>query len=367
MDESWRPILRLFRISPASKEQLMLFLIIAFIIILSLILIQFITYFVRRKRRNIEQWDWFYRMCEAKDLSVEEMKLLRDMIKKTKLRNPAVVFKSMKAFDRCVNTEFKTTDLTDEKREELAEDIAEIRRKLLFDRFTPGKVLESSRGINPAQRLRLGFKFDGKRHFMHTWVLDVKEDAILVYIPELEGEGETFSKEQEVDVYFWRDADAGYSFSTTIQDVQKEPVGILYLNHSENLHRTQRRHFYRLDISLPLKFRIITDEQILELREKGRISFPKDNMPKDGEVKSISGGGAAFISEIFINNDQVVWLEISLSKSWWVSDIYGKVLQCKKIMDNEYKIFVEFQLIEDNVRDEIIRFVSEKQREKVKM
>ena len=57
----------------------------------------------------------------------------------------------------------------------------------------------------------------------------------------------------------------------------------------------------------------------------------------------------------------------TMSKSWWVSDIYGKVIRCKKIIENEYKIFIEFQLIDDTVRDEIIRFVSAKQREKVKM
>ena len=365
MDESWRPILRLFKIFPASEEKIIIFFVITFSIIIALISFQIITYLIRRRRTNIEQWDWFYRMCEAKDLSVEEMKILRSMIRKTKVRNPTKIFKFVKVFEKCVNNEFRKARFTDDEREEFTEDISEIRRKLLFDRFPSGRILESTRGINPAQRVRIGFEFDGKRHYIHTWVLDTKEDAILVYIPEVKGEQEAFSAGQPVDVYFWRETDAGYMFSTTIQDVENEPIGVLYLNHSGELQRTQRRHFYRLDIFLPVNFRVLTDEQKKILREERSVPFPKEEKPKTGEVKSLSGGGSAFISDTVMNKGEILWIEIELSESWKISNIYGKVIRCKKIFEAEYKVFAEFLLIEDSQREEIIRYVSAKQREKV--
>ena len=107
MDESWKPILQLFKIKPVSNETLTVFIVVFVLMIFVAVGIPVIIYLKQRSKMILETWEWFYRMCEAKDLSVEEMKLLRAIIKKCKVKNPVSIFKSIKLFDKCVIREFK--------------------------------------------------------------------------------------------------------------------------------------------------------------------------------------------------------------------------------------------------------------------
>ena len=189
MDESWRPILRLFRIVAESRENLISFAIVVGLIIMFFIVLQILLYMKRRIKQNREEWDWFYRMSEAKDLSVKEMKLLRDMVNKAKIHNPVRIFKSIRLFDRCVNVILKYNA---EKEEELSDELSEIRNKLHFDRFPPGKILESTRGIIPEQRIRITFNINGEEYHTISKVTGVDEGGITILVPTTEKYKEAF-------------------------------------------------------------------------------------------------------------------------------------------------------------------------------
>jgi len=367
MDESWRPILRLFRIVPISKETAVTFaVVIGFIVFISIV-VQIGLYLIRRKKYILEQWDWYYRMSEAKDLSVKEMKILREMIKKSKVKNPVNVFKSIKLFDRCVDFEFKRLNLTEDEKEEYIDEISELRRKLHFDRYPPGEILNSTRGITLNQRIRMEFSIDDKKYYISSTVLNVKEDSIYVLLPRSEKYKNLFKVGQPLEIYFWRFGDGGYRFSTVVKNIITEPQGILQVGHSEDIERTQRRHYYRIYVSLPLYFRPLTEEQRATIRKNRNISFPKELKPYSGMITSISGGGISFISELPFPKRKILWLEIILSESQIISNIYGRVIRSKKISENNFKLFLEFLLITEKEREIIVRFVVTKQREKIKI
>jgi len=367
MDESWRPILRLFRIESPSKETVIGFVaVIGFIILISVI-VQIVLYLKRRKKYILEQWDWYYRMSEVKDLSVREMKILREMIKKSKVKNPVNVFKSIKLFDKCVDFEFKRLNLPEAQKEEYIDEISELRRKLHFDRFPPGEILNSTRGINPKQRIRMEFSIDGEKHYISSTVLNVKEDSIYILMPSSEKYKDLFKVGQPLEIYFWRIGDAGYRFSTVINNVVTEPSRILQVNHSEDIERTQRRHYYRIYISLPFYFRPLTEEQRATIKKDRNISFPKELKPYSGMITSISGGGISFISDVPFAKREILWLEITLPESQIISNIYGRVIRSKKISENSFKLSLEFLSITEKQREIIVRFVVTKQREKIKV
>jgi len=367
MDESFGPILRFFKIIPASKENLIAFGILVGFVIVLIVMVQVILHLIWRRKYLLEEWDWFYRMCEAKDFSVKEMKILREMIRRSKVKKPTDIFKSMKLFDKCVDFEFKKLKLNDEEREEFTEDISEIRSKLHFDRFLPGKILQSTRGIIPDQRVRVTFVIDGEKHYTVSKIVDVKEDSIHIFMPRYNEYKDFLNVGQNIEVYFWRTGDAGYSFPTKIKSIVDEYKGLLEIDHSNSVERTQRRHYYRIDTSLKLFFRPLEEEQKSLLKENKYISFPYEIKPYIGKILSISGGGISFVSDITFPNGEILWLEIFLSKSQTLSDIYGRVIRSKKVPDNKFKLFIEFVLIEEKEREIIIEFVTAKQREKVKV
>ena len=142
---------------------------------------------------------------------------------------------------------------------------------------------------------------------------------------------------------------------------------MLEIDHSSSIERTQRRHYYRIDTSLKLFFKPLKEEQKSLLKENKHISFPSEIKPYIGKILSISGGGISFVSDLTFPNGEILWLEIFLSKSQTLSDIYGRVIRSKKIPENKFKLFIEFALIEENAREIIVEFVTAKQREKVKV
>jgi len=367
MDESWRPILELFKIIPASPEVVTAFIVLLGFMVFITVGVQVVIYLIKRRKMILERWEWFYRMCEAKDLSEEEMKLLRDMIKRCKIKKPAGIFKSINLFDKCVNLEFKRLSNSEIEMEEFADDISEIRQKLHFDRFPTGEILNSTRGIPFNQRVRIEVEVEGRKRHFRTKVLGVKEDSIVILMPKHEKFREVCSVGQAIEVYFWRSGDAGYTFSTVITNVVYEEPEIFYIEHSDKIERTQRRLYYRIDISLPLYFIPLSPEQRAEIRENRHIKFAKDVKPVKGRIASLSGGGLSFVSDTTLPNGKMLWFEINLYGSEPISDVYGRVVRSKKLPENKFKLYIDFALIPEKEREIIIGFVAAKQRERVRL
>jgi len=287
------------------------------------------------------------------------------MIKRCKVKNPINIFRSIKLFDKCVNLEFKKKDFSELEREEFAEDISELRRKLHFDRFPPGEILNSTRGISPKQGIRITLELNGKKHYYRSQVADVREDSIVILFPKFGEFREYLKPGQPIKIYFWRFGDAGYTFSTKISNNIDEEPGILFIEHSSKIERTQRRLYFRIDISLPLYFTALSPEQRQELRESGSVKFPKDQMPQKGRITSISGGGISFIADTYITNDKILWLYLDLLDYGSIVNIYGRVIRSKKIAEDKFKIYIEFVLISRKDRETIVGFVAAKQRQRV--
>lgn len=78
---------------------------------------------------------------------------------------------------------------------------------------------------------------------------------------------------------------------------------------------------------------------------------------------TISASGMAFLMEEDIPVDACVEMKVLLFSLPPVAvQVYGKVLTVEK-RDNRYRIAVKFSPMDDQIRDEIVRFVFEKERE----
>jgi len=361
MDESWKPILKLFRIVAESRENMIIFGILVGILILVPVIINIVFYRKQKKKHDREEWEWFYRMAEAKDLSVPEMKLLRNMIKKAHIKNPTALFKSIESFDKCIEIVLRESE---DKKEELLEDLSEIRKKLHFDRLPPKKILESTREIKPDQRIKIIFSEDGKEYTAPSKIMDVKEDSLSLRMPDKISK-DVFQKGKSLKVYFWNYSDAGYIFSSKIKNIESEPQDVMEIEHSPDIERIQRRHYYRIDTSLPLSFRRLNDEQKAQLRKRHPVIFPENSTLYSGKVNSLSGGGISFISPLPLANREILWFELTLPEMQKISDIYGRVIKTRKISENKFKILAEFIVITEKARETIIGFVSREQRKRL--
>lgn len=287
--------LRLKPISPESFNQLVK---VTMALITVFVLIELTLYYYRRRKRLREAWDWFYRLCEAKDLSVGEMDILREMARCGKMQSPANLLKSIGAFDRAVDKTFQECRLPPAERDRLDMRIRELRVKLMFADVPPSGILSTTHGIGVGQRVRLEIFIAGQLLFYYTSVYKVAERDIKLILPALPGQESPFAAGQEVDVCFWRARDAGYKFSTKIEEISEGAPALLHLAHTDQLDREESRHFYRVDVLLPIYYHLLTHKEIESWKYNGIFSFDGEFKPAEGRVLSLSGGGLSFSCEL---------------------------------------------------------------------
>ena len=365
MESREREILQYFRLKPIPDETLQLLLEIVFTLILLFVTIELILYMRRRHRETKREWASFYKLCETEDLSVEQMKLLRDMAIASKLRNPSQLLEMIVVFDRCVDDKFRNDKLTESERDRLEMELGELRKKLMFDNLPISEFLGTTHGIDVGQSIRIELTVNERMQFYFTKVYKTAEMDLQVIMPVVPGQDTMFEVGQTIGVYFWRARDAGYKFSTEIIDFTKGPPLLLHLAHSDKLVRDQRRHFFRIDILLPISYHLMSPGESVAWEQNGIFSFDEDFEPKKGRVIGLSGGGITFSADISPEKGELIWIELSLPKVSLISPILGRVVRLKKINHTQNKITTEYAHISEKHRESIIKFIAIQQRKRL--
>jgi c-di-GMP-binding flagellar brake protein YcgR len=123
------------------------------------------------------------------------------------------------------------------------------------------------------------------------------------------------------------------------------------------LKRNQLRQYVRIEASLPVKFRIIRSESNENKDFCDRMSQAK--------MSDISGGGLSFLFEKPLTPGDILSVNFQLPGASFVG-IAAKVLRVS-LQEGKtatfYKHHIQFSGIESRQRDQIVRFVFEKQRQ----
>lgn len=215
-------------------------------------------------------WISFYAKGRESGFSFHEINLLRRVAVDNRLTDPTSLFWSIRQLDRCIKgTIIKLRTEGQSESEGGAGFISKLfdfRRniELSLPKYTLG--LKSSRKIDTHQRLRLTLPGQG------TYVTRVVENLrkyMAVSYPEGPSLPQGFTwTGQKLNVYFWRQDDAGYVFQTrVIDDYSDRKFPILHISHSENIVRSQKRSSVRVDANFngslyPLKNVNLASEEV---------------------------------------------------------------------------------------------------------
>jgi c-di-GMP-binding flagellar brake protein YcgR len=170
----------------------------------------------------------------------------------------------------------------------------------------------------------------------------------------------------EYDVCFFS---KGGVYRTTLRviDRKKDDVGIYILiaELTGNLHKFQRREYYRFNCLVDMKARTLTEEEIENIK-KGFHRRVMDAPMQKAVIVDISGGGARFVSETEYEENSNIRMDFALSivgrdKPF---ELVANVLYCKK-MENKPGYFenrVKFEYINSSTREEIIKYIFDEER-----
>lgn len=184
--------------------------------------------------------------------------------------------------------------------------------------------------------------------------------AISVAYPIFKGALIPIRRGEKVQVTFVEKNQAFIFTSHVIGRVDK-PIPMLVIEYPSEVNKLQRREYVRLEVSMPLEFRIIESNE--DAGGDDIISYPYK-----GYTINISGGGVLFMTKHEVQMEELLELRMNLPKR------ENLVLQGKPVRierrdnrgDRVYNVAVCFTAPKEVDRDAIIAFIFEKQREILK-
>jgi c-di-GMP-binding flagellar brake protein YcgR len=189
------------------------------------------------------------------------------------------------------------------------------------------------------------------------------EKTLVLAMPMHRGEIVPLHPGLRIQVSFTREG-AGYVFSTNIINRVRTPLPIMIVEKPVEAERSQRRSWVRVDINLPIKFRVWPTDV------KGHENKGYENLSDYIETTTIdiSGGGLMLLTDELLKQGDL--LEIVLEAAGiGPLKIKSKVMQIRSTPPSAkkgYFIGVIFIDIREGERDRIVRMVFNRQRELIK-
>ena len=191
-----------------------------------------------------------------------------------------------------------------------------------------------------------------KTEYLPSRIEEIKEDYLYISMPMRKGTLLPMRLGQEIKV-ITRYKNSTVGFLTRVVGRRREPIPYLIINKPEViLPIKQKREYVRLNVSLPVRFKIIDEEDKNEIEE--------------GITIDISAGGMLFSTKAEVKNGQKIEMEITLAleNQFFCQAHVIRIFEKKE--NNAIWVAVEYNDISEADRDRIFKFIFEKQREWIK-
>ena len=333
MDQSYESLLPLIRLRNEAPEWI-LPLLLGFIAALVLSMIAYP--FIRKFRWQRHLWRTFADSARERGLSEKEEHLLEGIARSARMKHPLLLLTSLKAFDKHVGGYAHRVDRENKKTAPPdLKDIAEIRRKLDFDRPAPGQPVYSTRTIQIGQTIMVWPVSGGPKGFCSCFVVHVDERAIAV-VPLLIAESrqlEALSQGDKVKVRFWPEGDTEYRFRSQVIEAMSE-TATLKIRHAERLEKIQKRDFFRLDTSfrvslIPAPAKPGGDESAAGAEPHPGDATKDEEKPAviDASVFNVSGGGLGVATREALEPDTVLTVDPKFKNSFPIAGLQCRVVR----------------------------------------
>lgn len=157
-------------------------------------------------------------------------------------------------------------------------------------------------------------------------------------------------------------------YQCTVRIVERYKENSIYLllcEMTSPIGKYQRREYYRLACTLPMRSRDLMEEEIKAIEEFNYRLTAGLPLSK-GEIVDISGGGIRFVtSDRYEPGTQiVVYFNLNVHGKETTYELIGDVLSSKQNDVNKkiYEHRLKFTVIDNRQREEIIRYIFEEER-----
>ncbi|MDD2619646.1 MAG: flagellar brake protein [Syntrophomonadaceae bacterium] len=208
--------------------------------------------------------------------------------------------------------------------------------------------------IKVNQLLEVEVEFNKGTEFLPSRIEEIKDNNWYISMPMRRGVYITLRVGQRIKIQLKYKNSLMGGFVTII-DRRRGHIPLLIVSKPQELIRmNQKRTFVRLEIAIPVAFKIIIDKQKSEAFE--------------GITGDISAGGLLLYTPVVIEKDQKVEMEIKLPEheAVFCKAHVVRVLAKAKQEGQNSKYAIEYDNFNEIQQDRIFKFIFDKQREWIK-
>lgn len=324
----------------------------------------FILYYARKRMKEKHDLrerseDLFDRACKRIGLTPLEVDVVRRLLRHENIKEPQVVLQSVSVFEKCLDrevNEIRAQGLGEEDREAENAILGSVRKKAGFHLLALEHPLLSTRNIAIGQSGAV-FGRDHRAPIIHrARVMDSNEFNFRLQYDVDKEEICYISHGDEIKFAFTRQNDSVYGIALRVESA--DGAGNIVVFHSMELRRNQLRQFVRMDVSLPLRLRL------LKTADPDKSEVARGQVV-EAKMTDISGGGLSFIHEQSLRAGDLVSANFSLGSARF-SGVLGKILRIglqEGKVKTYYKHHLQFRNIEFRKHDLIVKYVFGKQRQ----
>jgi len=277
---------------------------------------------------------------------------------------PHLIFESAAIFERCMDA-YITKRLaagisTDHERLD-NQALLSVRKKLGYNVVLVEQPLLSTRNLSIGQRVSVLAPGQKVALSQDSMVVGVSEYDFTVRIGGQNAGSFSYEDGARLVIAFSRQGDAVYSVAARIKGSNIGAGEIKFYN-TLDFSRNQNRRYVRLDINLPVKFRIL---EKADKREKPPA------MQLTARIAEMSGGGLSFYAEKPLEANDIILIALMLPDGDKpLGGIKGQVLRVICVESKtlvHYRHHIQFVSIEPQQREQIVKFVFAKHREMLQM
>jgi len=266
----------------------LIFIVVLFLVIISLLMTE--------QGKELRDFISFFTSGIDAGFKPEQLFFLGKVGRGLKIEHLSSIFRALSTLDRCMSEivlrSRQTGSENDPATQKLLSRLYKFRTKIELDQSLKKHGLKSTREINPGQRIRILLRGMG---VYSSRVIKNGSRSITIEYPVGASSRPATSIEwsgRAVNVYFWRQSDAGYVFDTVfVSDPASVGKAVLHLAHSNNLVRSQKRKSIRVKCSVYAQMYLIKPGETIDNRlepEPGMKCLLED-LSEDGAMVIIGG------------------------------------------------------------------------------
>lgn len=154
---------------------------------------------------------------------------------------------------------------------------------------------------------------------------------------------------EQVKVSLKKD-DGLYCFKAKIKYRALNPYAHIRVEFPKKLIKEQRRQFFRMPVNLMI---------VMKKEDEGNV--------KQGVSIDLSGGGFCLISRALFEKNDIITMDFDLTNGTKVEEIRGIVKWRVSKSENQYEYGIEFLSLDNKLREQLISYLFELQRNRKKI